>query len=65
MTDGADEDELPRGIKTMRAWGILPKIFPKPDLSAFYTFEDIMEKVRIKISAGAFMPIKIEQQDLC
>ena len=52
VTDGVDEAKIFIGINTIGAWGILPKDFLKSYLSAFYASNDVMKKVKVKITCS-------------
>ena len=39
------------GLETMKAWGVVNKDFPKPNINAFMTSEDAMNSIRLRIAS--------------
>ena len=51
VSSAITDDELLVGLKTMKAWGVVDKDFPKPIVNAFLTIEDTMNAIRLRIAS--------------
>ena len=50
VSTAISDDELLVGLETMKAWGIVNKDFPKPNINAFMNSEDTIHLVRLRIA---------------
>ena len=50
VSTAVNDDELLVGLETMKAWGVVNKDFPKPNINAFMNSEETMDSVKLRIA---------------
>ena len=50
MAPAFKDDKLLVGLETMKAWGVVDKDFPKPNINAFLHSKETMDSVKLRIA---------------
>merc|ERR1711954_299932 len=50
VSTAIDDDELLVGLETMKAWGVVNKDFPQPNINAFLRSKETMDSVKLWIA---------------
>merc|ERR1711954_377449 len=50
VTPAVEDDKLLVGLETMKAWGVIDKDFPKPNIKAFLQSKKAMDTVKLHIA---------------